>query len=90
MACSGLGIDLLALVMTLGLWLSQADSMATPLQVIINTIQIMTNHKADRLLLGRQAIFPDPPESLESNRIPVIRGISHYLFYYTTIMVVLS
>ena len=53
-------------------------------------IQIMTDQEGDRLRLGRQTIFPDPPESLESNSIPVTRGISHYLFYYTSIMVKLS
>ena len=30
------------------------------------------------------------PESRESNSIPVTRGISHYLFYYTSIMVIIS
>ena len=33
--------------------------------------------------------FPDPPESRESNSISVTRGISHYLFYYTTVKVIL-
>ena len=37
-----------------------------------------------------EVIFPDPPESRESNSIPVTRGISHYLFYYTFIMAKLN
>ena len=33
---------------------------------------------------------PDRPESLESNSIPVTPGITHYLFYYISKMVILS
>ena len=36
--------------------------------------------------------FPDlqSPESLESNSKPVTRGISHYLFCFNAILVILS
>ena len=35
---------------------------------------------------GDRPFLETPPESRESNSIPVTRGISHYMFYYTIII----